>query len=121
MKAESATKKAKTPKTTKKTPARTTKGCGRKPAQKKKRAVTLTLKGQPGQEVFLAGTFNDWCPDSLPMEEKKKGVYSVKLELETGLYEYKFIVNDVWTPDPDPSRDWTQNALGTLNSLLRVE
>ena len=37
-----------------------------------------------------------------------------------GVYEYKFLVNDIWTLDPDPTCDWTQNAFGTLNSLLRV-
>jgi len=30
------------------------------------------------------------------------------------------VINGVWTLDPDPDRDWTQNGLGTLNSVLRV-
>ena len=40
--------------------------------------------------------------------------------LAPGIYEYKFVINGVWTLDPDPDRDWTQNGLGTLNSVLRV-
>ena len=83
------------------------------------RAVTLTLKGAPGQSVFLAGSFNNWERTSHPMAEQD-GIYTATLKLEDGVYEYKFLVNDVWTLDPDPTCDWTQNAFGTLNSLLRV-
>lgn len=88
---------------------------------KKKTGTTLTLKGNPGMKVFVAGSFNQWDPTSIPLVEKKKGVYSVTLDLAPALYEYKFIIDGVWTLDPDPNRDWTQNGLGSLNSLLRVE
>ena len=47
-------------------------------------------------------------------------MYSVTVTLAPGIYEYKFVINGVWTLDPDPDRDWTQNGLGTLNSVLRV-
>ena len=87
---------------------------------KPKTTVTLILKGSANQNVHLAGSFNDWSKTSHPMAEKD-GVYIITLDLDAGIYEYKFLVNDVWTLDPDPARDWTQNAFGTLNSLLRVE
>ncbi len=101
---------------------RSTKPCARKPRARtaKKTGTTLTLKDKPGKKVFVAGTFNNWCPTSLPLVEKRKGVYSLTLDLAPGIYEYKFIIDGVWTLDPDPGRDWTQNGLGTLNSLLRV-
>ena len=83
------------------------------------RDVTLKLNGTPGQTVFVAGSFNNWDKTSHPMQEQD-GVYVAILSLEVGVYEYKFLVNDTWTLDPDPSCDWTQNAFGTLNSLLRV-
>lgn len=83
------------------------------------KGVTLTLSGQPGMKVFVAGSFNQWDPTSIPMVEKK-GTYSATLDLEPGIYEYKFVIDGVWTLDPNPERDWTQNGLGTLNSLLRV-
>jgi 1,4-alpha-glucan branching enzyme len=83
------------------------------------KSVTLTIKAQPGLAVFVAGSFNNWDPTAIPMTEKK-GVYRASITLDPGLYEYKFVINGVWTLDPDPERDWTQNGLGTLNSLLRV-
>ena len=93
------------------------------PTKKKKIAsgVTLKLSAHSGLSVFVAGSFNNWDPKGIPMVEKPKGTYSAKLDLAPGIYEYKLLIDDVWTLDPDPKRDWTQNGLGTLNSLLRVE
>ncbi len=81
--------------------------------------VVLSVRAEPGLSVFVAGSFNNWDPSALPMTEAR-GVYSATLELASGIYEYKFVIDGVWTLDPDPSRDWTQNGLGTLNSVLRV-
>jgi len=91
-----------------------------KPRAPRAKSVTLSIKAQPGLKVFVAGTFNDWDPNEIALTEKK-GVYSVKLSLKPGVYEYKFIVNDVWTLDPNPDCDWTHNNLGTLNNVLRVD
>ena len=74
-----------------------------------------------GSTVYLAGSFNKWDPQGLKMVDKDgNGLYSVSVTLAPGIYEYKFVINGVWTLDPDPDRDWTQNGLGTLNSVLRV-
>ena len=53
-------------------------------------------------------------------EQPMAGVFTTTLTLPPGIYEYKFVINGIWTLDPDPDRDWTQNGLGTLNSVLRV-
>ncbi len=82
--------------------------------------VVVSLRAEPGLSVFVAGSFNNWDPVSHPMTEGQGG-YSTTLDLAPGLYEYKFVIEGVWTLDPDPSRDWTQNGLGTLNSVLRVD
>jgi len=91
------------------------------PAKPKTERVVLTVQADPGSTVYLAGSFNNWDPRALPMQDKDgNGFYSVSVTLAPGLYEYKFVINDIWTLDPDPDRDWTQNGLGTLNSVLRV-
>ncbi len=93
----------------------------RKPAQPKSERKVITVQADPGSTVFLAGSFNNWDPSALPMTDKAgTGVYSATVTLAPGIYEYKFVINGVWTLDPDPDRDWTQNGLGTLNSVLRV-
>lgn len=87
----------------------------------KTECVVLTVQAEAGSKVFLAGSFNDWNPAEIEMKDKaKNGVFSATVKLAPGIYEYKFVINGVWTLDPDPDRDWTQNGLGTLNSVLRV-
>ena len=91
------------------------------PAAPKAERVVLTVQADPGSTVYLAGSFNSWDPQGLRMVDKDgNGLYSVSVTLAPGIYEYKFVINGVWTLDPDPDRDWTQNGLGTLNRVLRV-
>ncbi len=93
----------------------------RKASAPKAERVVLTVQADPGSTVFLSGSFNNWDPAALKMIDKDgNGLYSVTVTLAPGIYEYKFVINGVWTLDPDPDRDWTQNGLGTLNSVLRV-
>ena len=93
----------------------------RKASAPKAERVVLTVQADPGSTVFLSGSFNNWAPAALKMIDKDgNGLYSVTVTLAPGIYEYKFVINGVWTLDPDPDRDWTQNGLGTLNSVLRV-
>lgn len=82
--------------------------------------VVFTIAAAPDVPVFLAGTFNDWDTEALRLEGND-GVYSVTLDLAPGTYEYKFLVNGFWTMDPDTSREWVPNGLGTLNSVVVVK
>lgn len=83
------------------------------------RRVKFSIQAASDLPVYVAGTFNDWNPEGIPMKEKD-GVYTATVSLEPGVYEYKFIVNGFWTMDPDPSREWRANGLGTLNSVITV-
>ena len=58
-----------------------------------RRAVDFVFEDAPGKEVFLAGSFNNWQMTT-PMSDKKiPGVYTRRLLLEPGEYQYKFVVN----------------------------
>lgn len=86
-----------------------------------KKRVVLSVKVEPGSTVYLAGSFNDWsATDKKLVDKQGNGIFTTTVTLPAGIYEYKFVINGVWTLDPDPDRDWTQNGLGTLNSVLRV-
>lgn len=86
-----------------------------------KKRVTFTLAAGAGSTVCVAGDFNNWDPEGKVMVDKKNnGVYTATLMLAPGTYEYKFIINKTWCVDPT-CREWVQNSLGTLNSVLRVE
>lgn len=90
------------------------------PAAPATKRVSFTITAAADVPVFLAGTFNNWDAESIRLEGND-GVYAAELDLAPGTYEYKFIVNGFWTMDPDPTRDWVPNGLGTLNSVVVVK
>lgn len=67
-------------------------------------------------EVILRGEW-DWVEET-PLS-LNNGVWSASLELQEGLYCYKFVVDDVWTLDPANSE--TTWCDGFENSLVRVD
>lgn len=116
-------------KTTKKTvaakPVAEKKVPAKKPVAKKaagaKKRVAFAVAAEPGSKVYVSGSFNDWNPEDKPLVDKKgDGNYTATVSLEPGTYEYKFVINGVWSVDPN-CKEWIQNSLGTLNSVLRVE
>lgn len=80
----------------------------------------LALQAGPGSRVYLAGCFNGWREEEIPLTETAPGSFEVTIDLEPGVYQYKFIVDGQWTLDPE-NPNITVNGMGTLNSLLKVE
>ena len=50
--------------------------------------------------VFLAGEFNGWKPAETALERMGDGFFRATLDLADGRYEYKFVVDGRWLPDP---------------------
>ncbi len=70
-----------------------------------------------GHQVMLAGSFNDWA--QIPMRFAN-GNYSVTLKLESGDYEYRFVVDGEWMSD-ESNPLFSANDFGTLNSVLHLD
>ncbi|MCC7262363.1 MAG: isoamylase early set domain-containing protein [Candidatus Latescibacteria bacterium] len=87
-----------------------------KPAKKRH---TFSLDTPEAQEVFVAGTFNNWNPEGHPLKKDKKGVWKVALSLPAGTHEYRFVVNGEWLEDP-ACEERCLNAFGTHNSVLTL-
>ncbi len=68
--------------------------------------------------VTVAGTFNDWNTLSLPFV-KRNGEWVCRVDLEPGQYEYKFVIDGVWTIDPN-NTEVVVNG-GNVNAVLVVE
>ncbi len=51
------------------------------------------------KSVFLAGNFNGWKPDELPMTKTSSG-WETPYVLGSGNYEYKYVVDGKWITDP---------------------
>jgi hypothetical protein len=66
--------------------------------------------------VFLAGDFNNWTPDALPMK-RVGNAWVFKIHLSVGKHLYKFIVDDRWIKDPEDPL-WEANEYGTDNSVI---
>lgn len=69
--------------------------------------------------VSIAGTFNEWNPDSEPLTHIGCGHWLGEVALPPGEYEYCLIVDGQWRPDP-AARENLSNPFGGLNSVLKV-
>ncbi len=73
-----------------------------------------------GQEVKLAGSFNDWRPDQGVVTRTENGVVEKIVMLMPGTYQYRLVVDDVWQEDPS-NPEQVPNYSGGYNSVLQVE
>ena len=87
--------------------------------QTEKRKVTFKVRAPDAKKVQLAGEFNNWDPNSHPMERDDEGFWKVELRLASGRYEYKLIVDGRWWEDIGETNS-VKNPFGTLNKLLVV-
>ena len=81
--------------------------------------VTLSVKAPEAKEVYLAGEFNNWKLDDNSRMEQTNGCWTKRLNLNSGKYRYRFVIDGNWSEDP--ANPLTQlNSYGTLESLLEV-
>ncbi len=81
--------------------------------------VSFALLEPNAKHVALCGDFNGWSPSTMPMKRDKDGQWVRTVALAPGRYNYKFVVDGQWMPDPQAHEsDW--NYHGTLNSVIEV-
>ena len=102
--------------TTSKLKSKSTKTSATSAAHKTK-VIRLSLHRPEAHTVCLAGSFNDWQPDHL--QSDAEGEWSIELSLPPGDYEYLFVVDDSWQPDP-ACAECRPNPFGGENSVLHV-
>jgi 1,4-alpha-glucan branching enzyme len=72
------------------------------------------------KKVFLVGDFNNWSPNSDPMKDLNgDGHWSLFYPLRPGMYQYKFVVDSQWIPDPLNSLSEPDGFDG-INSVVKV-
>jgi 1,4-alpha-glucan branching enzyme len=81
--------------------------------------VSFAFEGAEANEVYLSGDFNEWSATNLPMMRSGACRWAKRVTLPPGRYEYKFIVDGEWTPDPYASQE-VVNAFGSTNSVAEV-
>jgi 1,4-alpha-glucan branching enzyme len=71
------------------------------------------------KRLSLSGEFNGWSMDATPLKRHDDGHWETTVELAPGRYEYKFVADGEWFPDPLAHENvWNQH--GTLNSVIEV-
>jgi chromosome partitioning protein len=71
------------------------------------------------ERVSVTGDFNDWSVEGMELERRGEGHWEAQLPIAPGCYEYKFIVDGVWTADPE-NPEQVRNTFGQVNSVLVV-
>ena len=81
--------------------------------------VALKLRAPAAKEVFVAGSFNGWQVGATPLRPAQGGEWQGELKLTPGRYEYLFVVDGTWLPDP-AAREAAPNPFVGWNSVLTV-
>ena len=81
--------------------------------------VVLTLFAPMAKDVQVAGTFNGWRPEATRLARSESGEWEVTLRLRSGRYEYRFVIDGVWTDDVR-AMERVPNGLGEFNSVVQV-
>jgi 1,4-alpha-glucan branching enzyme len=96
----------------------------RKQFYEKKPACKVTFKltkelVNSAKRVNLAGDFNNWDPNSIPMKHLKGGEYSVAIELPKGReYQFKYIIDgNEWVVEKEADKI-VLNEFHTENSVV---
>ncbi|MDD5253222.1 MAG: AAA family ATPase [Candidatus Omnitrophica bacterium] len=82
--------------------------------------ITLTVKAPEAKEVYLAGEFNNWKLDENSRMEQNNGSWSKRINLNSGKYRYRFVIDGNWSEDPNNPLKQV-NPYGTMDSLLEVK
>ena len=69
--------------------------------------------------VCVAGCFNHWRPEAKTLHPAGGGCWLKETSLAPGTYEYCFVVDGQWIPDP-LAKDYVANPFGGRNSVLKV-
>ena len=81
--------------------------------------VEFTFRAPGARKVWIAGNFNDWNANSMPMKKERDGAWRIKLKLAPGKYEYKYFVDGVWASDQSCA-ELIPNPFGTNNCVMSV-
>ena len=92
------------------------------PREKALWSCTFRYRAKPdAKRVVLTGSFNAWDRDANVMDgPDANGEWTSHMVLETGVYQYKFLVdNEEWCSDPANS-DRVPDGHGGFNSFVRL-
>jgi 1,4-alpha-glucan branching enzyme len=88
-------------------------------SKSKTKKIEFKLYALEAQRVALAGDFNDWNVNTLPMKKDSEGNWRANIALPPGRYEYRLWVDGAWHDDPN-SHEKVENPFGSQNCVRIV-
>jgi 1,4-alpha-glucan branching enzyme len=80
--------------------------------------ILFALEAPHAESVAVTGEFINWSRDGVAMKkDAADGLWKAVLNIDSGEYEYRFIVDGRWIRDPN-NKDYIRNEFGQENSLL---
>ena len=71
-------------------------------------------------KVYVVGDFNNWSLRADPLTDTNgDGHWTLLYMLSPGLYEYKFVVDGKWIPDPQ-NPNTVPDGFDGVNSVIRI-
>ena len=90
--------------------------------KKRQCKVTFTLakdKANSAKYINLAGEFNNWDIESIPMKKNKAGEFSASVDLNQGReYQFKYVIDSkLWVNDMQADK-FVPNVFYSENSVI---
>jgi 1,4-alpha-glucan branching enzyme len=82
-------------------------------------SIPFSFAAPTARRVSLAGDFNNWDRENMPMYKGSNGVWYLSVSLTEGRHEYRFIADGVWQDDP-AARQKIANPMGSENCVKTV-
>src|SRR3712207_4339607 len=90
------------------------------PAPSLKGETVFKLKGyEDASLVVLTGSFNNWHQSQLLFAREGEG-WVCRIDLDPGVYQYKFVVDGDWLLDPSNPAT-AEDEAGNVNNVLEVK
>ncbi len=84
------------------------------------REIVFKLEAPEGAMVQIAGDFNEWLPEPLHFSEPQgRPLWHKTIPLRSGSYEYKYLVDGLWVPDPKNDKT-VEDSYGGVNSVITI-
>ena len=84
------------------------------------REAVFGLNMPNAKEIYLVGDFNHWkINDESRLSKLNEGRWEKKLQLSSGRYKYKFVVDGEWVLDSQ-NTEREPNTFGTFDSIIKL-
>lgn len=88
---------------------------------KRKKTIEFHIHNSCANHITLAGSFNHWAKDVLPLRLLKGDIWSIEIPmLPHGKYEYKFFIDDRMAMEDIENPYREPDGIAGWNSVLNV-